>query len=145
MQKLEKTDIIDILKNEHNNVRSNFKKILSRDAQMRLIYSQTADAVLNHFNGEEKLVFPRFESNKDAITIVYALLEEHGIIRKQISELNDIDASDSERWLAKAMVINGLLEAHFMFEENQAFTKTEELLTSEERAEAGTLYRNKQF
>jgi hemerythrin superfamily protein len=145
LQKMEKQDIVDILKNEHNLVRNNFKKIVESNMPLEDVYSQTANAILNHFNGEEKLVFPRFESNKESVTVVYALLEEHGIIRKQISELNELAASDNERWLGKAMVINALLEAHFELEENQVFPKAENMLTGEEREEAGTLYKNKQF
>jgi hemerythrin-like domain-containing protein len=112
---------------------------------MRTLFSQTADAVMNHFNGEEKLVFPKFGGDKETLTVVYALLEEHGIIRKQISELNDLASSDNEHWLGKAIVINALLESHFELEENKAFPEAENLLTNDERAEAGTLYKNKQF
>lgn len=146
MQKMEKEDIVNILKNEHNVVRNNFRKMLAQDSPMKDVYSPTADAILNHFNGEEKLVFPKFESNNDSLKIVYALLEEHGIIRKQISELSAMStASDNEKWLGKAMVLNALLESHFELEENQVFPKAENMLTDEERKEAGELYKNKQF
>jgi len=145
MQKMEKEDIVNILKNEHNLVRNNFRKILAQDSPMKDVYSPTADAILNHFNGEEKLVFPKFGGNKETLRVVYALLEEHGVIRKQISELSAMSASDNEKWLGKAMVINSLLEAHFELEENQVFPKAENMLTDEEREEAGTLYKNKQF
>jgi hemerythrin-like domain-containing protein len=146
MQKLERDDIVSILKNEHNVVRANFKKILENKSPIRDIYSQTAEAVLNHFNGEEKLVFPAFESNKDSLTVVYALYEEHGLVRKQISELNSLTAaSENDRWLAKAMVINSLLESHFALEESQVFPKAENMLTIEQREDIGRRYKNKQF
>ena len=145
MQKLEREDIVNILKSEHNLVRDNFQKIIENNMPMTEIYKQTADAILNHFNGEEKLVFPKFSSNKETLRVVYALLEEHGVIRKQISELRAMSASDNEKWLGKALVLNDLLEVHFSREEHQVFPKAEDLLTTEERAEAGTLYKNKQF
>lgn len=146
MQKLEREDIVGILKNEHNIVRANFKMILESNSPMRDVYSQTAEAMLNHFNGEEKLVFPAFESNKGSLKLVYALYEEHGIVRKQISELNSLTAaSENERWLAKAMVISALLEPHFALEESQVFPKAEKMLTIEQREAVGRRYKNKQF
>ncbi len=146
MQKLEKEDIVNILKTEHDVVRNNFKKILESRVPLRDVYSQTAQAILNHFTGEEKLVFPKFENNKDSITTVYALWEEHGIVRKQISELDSItSASDNERWLAKAMVLDALLEPHFGLEERQVFPKAESMLTVDEREELGRRYKNRQF
>jgi hemerythrin-like domain-containing protein len=146
MQKLEREDIVSILKSEHDLVRNNFKKILESSSPMRDIYSPTAEAILNHFTGEEKLVFPKFEADKDSTTVVYALYEEHGIVRKQISEMSSLTgASDNERWMAKAMVLNALLESHFELEENQVFPKAENMLTTDEREDLGKRYKNKQF
>jgi hemerythrin-like domain-containing protein len=146
MQKLEKEDIVAILKAEHDVVRNNFKKILASESPLRDIFSQTADAILNHFNGEEKLVFNKFENINESTKTIYALYEEHGIVRKQISELISITAaSDNERWLAKAMVLDALLEPHFMLEENQIFPQAEKLLSDDEREELGRLYKNRQF
>jgi hemerythrin-like domain-containing protein len=74
------------------------------------------------------------------------LYEEHGIVRKQISELNSLtSASETDRWLAKAMVLNALLEPHFELEESQVFPKAQNMLTNEEREELGKRYKNKQF
>ncbi len=146
MQKLEKEDIVSILKSEHDLVRNNFKQILESSTPMRDIYSPTADAILNHFTGEEKLVFPKFEADKDSTTVVYALYEEHGIIRKQISELSSLTgASDNKRWMAKAMVLNSLLESHLALEETKIFPKAENMLTTEQREDLGKRYKNKQF
>jgi hypothetical protein len=58
MQQLSSENIVEILKSEHNLVRRNLKKVLAKNIVDQEVISQTASAALNHFNGEEKLVFP---------------------------------------------------------------------------------------
>ncbi len=113
---------------------------------MRDVYSQIAAAIMNHFLGEEKLVFPKFESNPETRRLTYELYEEHRIARRTINELGSTSASlDNERWLAKAKVLDDILNTHFKVEEDSVFPKAKLMLSDEEQKDIGRRYKNKQF
>jgi hemerythrin superfamily protein len=137
--------IVKILKDEHNLVRENFKKILEGNNPMTDIYSQTADAILNHFLGEEKLVFPKFESNPETRRLTHELIEEHALARKTIKELSSPSTSDNEKWFAKVKVLNDMLDNHFKLEEDDVFPKVGNMLSDKEQKDIGKQYKNKQF
>ncbi len=113
---------------------------------MRDVYSQTAAAIMNHFLGEEKLVFPKFENNPETRKLTYELYEEHGIARRIINELSSNEVNpDNERWLAKAKVLGDILNPHFKVEEDDVFPKAKLMLSDEEQKDIGRRYKNKQF
>lgn len=146
MQQLKSENIVEILKREHNFVRANLKTILDGDTIKQEIFSPTANAMLNHFNGEEKLVFPKFESIPETRRLTFALLEEHGVARKLISDLGSSStASDADRWLAKVKVLDDLVNAHFKDEEDAVFPKAQEMLNAQMLEDIGRRYKNKQF
>jgi hemerythrin superfamily protein len=144
MQELKSENIVEILKSEHNLVRTNLKTVLDGNTVNQDIISQTASAALNHFNGEEKLVFPKFESMPETRRLTYALLEEHGVARKLISDLAS-GSLDADRWMAKVKVLDDLVNAHFNDEETVVFPKAQELLNAQELEDLGRRYNNQQF
>lgn len=145
MQQLSSENIVEILKNEHNLVRSNLKKVLDGNNVDQEVISQTASAALNHFTGEEKLVFPKFESMPETRRLTFALYEEHGVARKLISEIASSSTADVDRWLARVKVLDDLTGAHFRDEEEVVFPKAQELLTGDALIDIGRRYKNKQF
>jgi hemerythrin-like domain-containing protein len=144
MQQLGSENIVEILKNEHNLVRSNLKKVLDGNSVDQEVISQTASAALNHFNGEEKLVFPKFESMPETRRLTFALYEEHGVARKLISDLES-GSMDADRWLAKVKVLDDLVNAHFKDEEEVVFPKAQEMLSAQALEDIGRRYNNQQF
>jgi hemerythrin superfamily protein len=144
MQELKSENIVEILKSEHNLVRTNLKTVLDGNTVNQDIISQTASAALNHFNGEEKLVFPKFESMPETRRLTFALLEEHGVARKLISDLAS-GSLDADRWMAKVKVLDDLVNAHFNDEETVVFPKAQELLNAQELEDLGRRYNNQQF
>jgi hemerythrin superfamily protein len=144
MQELKSENIVEILKSEHNLVRTNLKTVLDGNTVNQDIISQTASAALNHFNGEEKLVFPKFESMPETRRLTFALLEEHGVARKLISDLAS-GSLDDDRWLAKVKVLDDLVNAHFKDEEDVIFPKAQELLNAQALEDIGRRYNNQQF
>jgi hemerythrin superfamily protein len=144
MQQLKSENIVEILKSEHNLVRANLKTILEGNTVNQEVISQTASAALNHFNGEEKLVFPKFESMSETRRLTFALLEEHGVARKLISDLAS-DTLDADRWFAKVKVLDDLINAHFTDEETVIFPKAQELLNAQALEDLGRRYNNQQF
>jgi hemerythrin-like domain-containing protein len=144
MQQLSSENIVEILKSEHNLVRRNLKKVLAKNIVDQEVISQTASAALNHFNGEEKLVFPQFESMPETRRLTFALFEEHGVARKLISDLES-GSLDADRWLAKVKVLDDLINAHFKDEEDVVFPKAQELLNAQALEDIGRRYNNQQF
>jgi len=144
MQQLSE-NIVEILKSEHDLVRSNLKKVLDGNSVDQDVISQTANAALNHFTGEEKLVFPKFESMQETRRLTYALYEEHGLARKLISEIAQSSTADTDRWLARIKVLDDLTSAHFRDEEEVVFPKAQEVLDAQTLEEIGRRYKNKQF
>jgi hemerythrin superfamily protein len=145
MQQMKSENIVEILKNEHNLVRSNLKKVLDGNTIDQEVISQTAAAALNHFTGEEKLVFPKFESMPETRRLTFALLEEHGVARKLISEIGSGSTADADKWLARIKVLDDLVNAHFKDEEEAIFPKAQELLNTQMLEDIGRRYKNKQF
>ena len=133
------------MKDEHALVRNNFKKILEEKTPLRDVYSQTAAAIMNHFLGEEKLVFPKFESNPETRKLTDNLIEEHSIARRTIKELGSTTATLDNEWLAKAKGLDDILNAHFKVEEDKVFPKAKLMLSDEEQRDIGRRYKNKQF
>ena len=144
MQQMKSENIVEILKSEHNLVRANLKTILEGNTVNQEVISQTASAALNHFNGEEKLVFPKFESMPETRRLTFALLEEHGVARKLISDLAS-GSLDADRWFAKVKVFDDLINAHFNDEETVVFPKAQELLNAQALEDIGRRYNNQQF
>jgi hemerythrin-like domain-containing protein len=144
MQQLSSENIVEILKSEHNLVRRNLKKVLAKNIVDQEVISQTASAALNHFNCEEKLVFPQFESLPETRRLTFALFEEHGVARKLISDLES-GSLDADRWLAKVKVLDDLINAHFKDEEDVVFPKAQELLNAQAFEDIGRRYNNQQF
>jgi hemerythrin superfamily protein len=144
VQQLGSENIVEILKSEHNLVRTNLKKVLDGNSVDQDVMSQTASAALNHFNGEEKLVFPKFENMPETRRLTFALYEEHGVARKLISDLES-GSMDADRWLAKVKVLDDLVNAHFKDEEDVVFPKALEMLNTQALEDIGRRYNNQQF
>jgi hemerythrin superfamily protein len=144
MQQLKSENIVEILKSEHNLVRANLKTILEGNTVNQEVISQTASAALNHFNGEEKLIFPKFEAMPETRRLTFALYEEHGVARKLISDLAS-GSLDDDRWLAKVKVLDDLVNAHFKDEETVVFPKARELLNAQALEDIGRRYNSQQF
>ena len=145
MQQLGSENIVEILKSEHNLVRNNLKKVLDGNTIDQQVISQTANAALNHFTGEEKLVFPKFESMPETRRLTFALYEEHGVARKLISEIGSSSTADADKLLAKVKVLDDVVNAHFKDEEDAIFPKAQEMLDTQQLEDIGRRYKNKQF
>jgi hemerythrin superfamily protein len=136
----EGSNIYDLLKQDHKDVKKLFKQIVDSERYDANTYAQIKKALQVHMAGEEKLFYPKLENNSETRTLVLESYEEHDL-GKQI--MNDIDMSDKneeDRMFAKVKVLSEAIEMHVKEEEDDLFKKAKHVLSRDEEHEIGRLF-----
>ncbi len=129
----------DLLKKQHREVKSLFKKLESTDnARMRRqLMSEISRNLEAHTTIEEEIFYPavqRLESRK-AEEMVFEAYEEHHVVKLVLAEMPRVNPED-ERFEAKMTVLSELVEHHVEEEEKEMF-KLAQKLGKDELAELG--------
>ncbi len=122
--------IYDILKLEHKDLKKLFKQILDEERFQESIYSQIKTALELHMAGEEKLLYPRLESNAESRTITLESYEEHEVSKKIMNDIDD--TSDIDVKFAKVKVLSKVIDVHFEAEEGELFKRAKRVLYDED-------------
>jgi hemerythrin superfamily protein len=135
------TDAIDMLKGQHREVDSLFKKFEALgDGATKTkqgIFEQIADALAMHATIEERHFYPAVKAKRTEDILLEAL-EEHLGIKRVIADLLKIEASN-ETFDAKVKVLKEQVEHHVEEEESDLFPKVRKALDKEELKEVGAL------
>ena len=120
----------DLLKRQHREVRSLFKKLESADnpRMRRQLMTEIARNLAGHTAIEEEIFYPavrELESRK-AEEMVLEAYEEHHVVKLVLAELPKVDPQD-ERFEAKMTVLSELIEHHVEEEESEMFKLAEKL------------------
>jgi len=132
-----------MLKSEHDEVRQLFKEFESASEGARSSRKRIADEVSQkldvHAQIEEKIFYPacRNLQDEEARKMVGESVEEHLIVKRLISELAGLDASD-ETFESKFTVLKENVEHHADEEERDLFPIAEKELGDERLEELGT-------
>lgn len=115
--------IFDTLKNEHEQVREIFSKIMEQKQKDHL-FDQLNTALDVHMEGEEKYVYPVLKSSglKEPTLESY---EEHHVARIIQAEL-EMMSGEEENFEAKMKVFRENVEHHIQEEEGRVFPEAEE-------------------
>jgi hemerythrin superfamily protein len=115
---------IDLLKRQHREVRSLFKKIekSSRAGERRKLLDQVTLNLEAHAAIEEEIFYPavRETASKKAQEMVAEAYEEHHVVKLVLKELPKADVED-EQFEAKMTVLSELVEHHVEEEEKEMF------------------------
>lgn len=135
------SNILDTLKNEHDELRSLFARInATTDEQKDVredLLKQVEQALIPHSKWEETVFYPAF--NKRAThdqKLLYATsMQEHRVIEKTV--LPDIHAAGygTRQFAGSAKVLSQLVEEHAQEEETELFSAIKQLFSASELAE----------
>jgi len=120
----------DLLKRQHKEVKSLFKKLESTDnpRMRRQLMTEIARNLEGHTAIEEEIFYPavrELESQK-AEEMVLEAYEEHHVVKLVLAELPQVNPED-ERFEAKMTVLSELIEHHVQEEEKEMFKLAQKL------------------
>jgi hemerythrin superfamily protein len=141
------TDAVEMLKKQHREVESLFKKYeglgATATSSKQSIFDEIADALAMHATIEEKHFYPAVKAKRTEDILLEAL-EEHLGIKRVIADLLKIKASD-ETFDAKVKVLKEQVEHHVEEEESDLFPKVRKVLDKDELQQvAGQMQRTMQ-
>jgi hemerythrin superfamily protein len=115
--------LFEALRKDHQEVREIFRNMLENEqpAQREKLMNQLQQEVLPHMKAEEKVVYPALRKNcEDCQEQVLESIEEHHAAELILKELLKLKTSD-ERFHAKTMVLQEMIEHHVKEEEKEIF------------------------
>ncbi len=129
-------DIVDLLKHDHREVESLFKKITGKKTSQNLTqqeksFKELRHALTLHSEAEERFLYPRIEDIQQLRHIAFESYEEHALVRRLLGELDAIDIK-SDEWKGKITVLKELVEHHVEEEEDEMFPKLRKLVDKQE-------------
>ena len=120
----------DLLKKQHKNVKSLFKRLeATDDARMRRpLLTEIARNLAGHTTIEEEIFYPavRALESRKAEKMVLEAYEEHHVVKLVLAELPRVNPED-ERFEAKMTVLAELVEHHVEEEEKEMFKLAQKL------------------
>jgi iron-sulfur cluster repair protein YtfE (RIC family) len=134
-------DIFNLLKQDHENVATIFKKIETLEteasAQTReQLFAELKTELDLHAEIEESIVYPAFRDKPGLEEIIEESLEEHQEIQDLLSDLEGLGADDSD-WKANLDGLQERVEHHVQEEEGDMFQKARAAMASGEAEALG--------
>ncbi|HAR42292.1 MAG TPA: hemerythrin [Bdellovibrionales bacterium] len=130
--------IFQILKTDHNNVKTILKRIEKLDeteqAERLELFEQVKDELLIHLKAEEKAVYLKLKQEDSTRELTFEALEEHGLVQYLLQQIDSVDPED-ERWSAKVTVLREVVEHHINDEEKEIFPEMKKSFSSRELGE----------
>ena len=125
-------DAIDLLKEQHEEVRQLFSQIEQADAdeEKQNLFDELADKLAAHSTIEEKLFYPAAYAKKTKELLIEAV-EEHLSMKRIIADLMDLEIDD-ENFDAKVKVLKEQVLHHVQKEEGQLFTAARKELSEKD-------------
>jgi hemerythrin superfamily protein len=122
---------VDMLESQHREVEDLFAKLekADRGERKQKLLTQIADKLAVHASIEEEAFYPAVKAKRTE-DILLESLEEHLGIKRVLSDLIDLDASD-ETFDAKAKVLQEQVEHHVGEEEDDLFPKVKKIFDEE--------------
>lgn len=116
-----KTELFDLLRKAHEELRDLFKKIGKSSnkevATRQELFTRLERELLNHMEAEERFFYTALEQVDESRPRVLESYEEHQVARTVIGAFTGL-AVDDERWPAKVKVLSRLFRQHADEEED---------------------------
>jgi hemerythrin superfamily protein len=134
----ENTDILDTLKNEHDEVKSLLSQLQDAGAaaQRKSLVKRIKAALVPHTKAEEKVVYDAVIAlrDKDAQTDGYEGYLEHEWASKTLQRLESIADAASPEHKAAGKVLKELVEHHIKEEESNVWSDVKENFSDDDRS-----------
>lgn len=128
-------DIYESLRQDHRSV----QKILEEMTQTsetdgdrrRQLLERFKTEFLAHARAEEKLLYSQLEQHEESRDLALEGEEEHHAAESLLEELEQTEVSD-EHWLAKATVLQEMINHHVKEEEQSLFPKAQDVFSADQ-------------
>jgi hemerythrin-like domain-containing protein len=130
-------DVLTFLKDEHDEVKSMFKKLENAEgASAQKLWNQLSSNLSLHEDMEETLFYPQLKKEEAAKDMILEAYQEHHVMDVLIGELNKLKPTD-ETWAPKITVLQENTEHHIEEEEGELFPKVRKIWDTARRQEVG--------
>jgi hemerythrin superfamily protein len=132
-------DALELLKQDHQNVKELFKQGQETDdkKRQRQIFKEIKSELETHARIEETIFYPAMEEHEELKDMVLESLEEHKQMKTILRELSRLSAK-SERFKPKFKVLKDDVEHHAEEEEEgKMFPKIRKLISEDELKQLG--------
>jgi hemerythrin superfamily protein len=133
------TNIFEMLKEDHQNVRKLFRQMKTHKSEHDGLFSQIGLELTIHMEGEEKLLYPMLRAAEPTREKTLEGWEEHNYAKVVLNDLKEME-EDDERWHAKLSVLQEMVEHHIQEEEGELFKGAKKVLGKEQAEKIGALY-----
>ena len=132
------TDLLDTLKEEHEEVSALLKKLTDEDAsagERKKLVGQVKAALVPHTKAEQKILYDAIIACKDKDAQKDGLegYIEHALASKTLADLEKISNAGSAEFLATAKVLKELVEHHVKEEESNVWSDAREHFDADQR------------
>jgi len=126
---------IDLLKSQHVEVKSLFKRIekASAHAQKTKLFDELASKLVGHDAIEREIFYPACEKAMGMTDLLGEALVEHGVVEFSLYQADQ--ARQSKDFSFKCQVLSEIVEHHVKEEEEDFFPKVEKALGKDELEE----------
>lgn len=120
---------LEILRAQHRDVLSLFKRIASGNGDRRKAVEELAAKLRLHARLEEAIFYPALQAAgaKRVQEEILESYEEHHLVEYLLTQLENAGDEDSEPYLARMRVLQSLVEEHIEEEEAEVFKHAENL------------------
>ena len=131
-------DILNLLKNDHRDVKQLFDEIQGRaedgevDGDQIALFHELRVQLLAHAKAEARVVYPEFEVYPELAQMILEAREEHGLVELVLDEMDGMDSPD-DVWMAKLKVLRDLIDHHVEEEEEDQFPAAKKVIDEERR------------
>jgi len=135
---------ISLLIQQHRQMEEMFESAMKAAGKQRAkLCGDVSDALMSHVSIEEKLFYPAVRAKRTEDALLESL-EEHLSLKRLVTDLLDLDASDP-RYESKLHVLKEQAEHHHEEEEEKLFPQVKKLLTEDELDELGDVMETAQL
>lgn len=131
-------DILDTLKEEHEEVADLLKKLVDSEnaAERKSLLKKVKAALVPHSRAEEKVLYDAIIAvqDKQAKQDGHEGYEEHSMADKAIADLEKIKNAGSPEFAATAKVLKELIEHHVKEEERDVWKDAKKHFSADQRA-----------
>lgn len=130
------TDVLDLLKAQHEEVDQLFEQIEKGEGDRRTLFTELADKLAAHATVEEKIFYPAVMT-KDTSGMLHESVEEHLAIKRILADLLTMRLDD-DSFLAKIKVVKEQVAHHaHEEEEKKLFPMVKDMFSGDQRAALG--------
>lgn len=134
-------NVIEILKQEHEMVLSQFSELASKGVSDReRKYESLKENLMPHLIGEEQALYPKLKEEADMRDTILESIQEHSAVKTLLSQLDSASTSEEDVWVAKLKVIQENVKHHISEEENEIFPQMQQKMSSSDLSSLGSRY-----